>query len=1216
MAITETIATWVMEQFADRAFSSVIDKVKDFALSKLEKNAIKEIRQIFFGKYSNEPYYDNLDSYITLNQCIEVAVRLAGSINPKDQRLFSQFVSFHTRKFIEQYPRQKYLVNSIRDIFELIKQTAIIKVNLSSDFETRKLQVSIVQGTEEIKNNLENNSRMFGEKLEQLPLQIINTAQEVCRCDDNELQLFFDKVEYIKDNFQKKQKYNSAIQEYNACYQTVATQFQLKTSDGLKDLNCRLLCNIAICYANMGDFKHAKNSLQTALSISKNKTVRNTYSAIALQTRDSEMYEQAILFMKANFKENPDDVDSFLFVQIFKVLCDEKEFEDVIKEIISKRADISDISTLEKYFEFKALIERFCGDYEQAIKDFESALEYGYDSAVAKLNIASVYYSIATEDAGSTFRLNPKLKWDKLLICHNMLAELLNDLPNNDLKHLLLPEILKLYLNCCMLLQKNNVIFSQQDLVATVWSLDYDSIRSFILTTPDDVAKQNDYLIKLNESDAALWNIQQQIADCNYEEAETIAYAGLQRGLFPHPVLIYDILLQISLQQNDCKKYIKYRDEMIAEGAPSPSYQMMEACYTELSGQIQEAKSRIDVLVLSSRDFGDLENSVRFYRRNKFDADALKTIRLILEYKKSGVVHVLHADTYYRSIFEFTLNNDFGLCNEIVDSVDSDEVSEELLSQMQLDIAAYKNNLPRISSLNERLFALTKDSRYLLNSAFAKLNAGDYVSAETTLQRLSYLKLGQDERWHYNLLYSKIELLKASYDKAFEYAQLAHQDNIDRPKHPSHSYYLSIATRCGHIGEGLKDALLFKKENPVAVDYIKEIPSITTDDSGNKSLTQEFQNFLTEQQKATERWRHLYREGSLGIYQIVDFETGGDYANLVSQILSWEDGKIKTFCGDIRVLNTEVDLLKEVSSITVDVLSLVLLAYFDLLSLLDSYKSVYMGYSTFACIQECLIAYGTFSKIYKAIYDWINQAPNCIKCPDGPIVFDDKVKSIFSIHLLGSVNVAHQKGVPLLYGDLLESVVLRKMVTQFGRDISMVSINSLVNAMEDEIYSRRVRCQLMQHVSFLNFDAEDILYWIELKHEVSPAVIARFLTCSSDVDVISFAGVYYATLVRLKSINQVWARLFALELISNTEKVRKRVTYYEMTIESVLRGEVNKSLPYVQQHIRKYRAIIEYTEVITKFIRHLFSEDQEICERLNSICTYNALAPYLLSSLI
>ena len=56
----------------------------------------------------------------------------------------------------------------------------------------------------------------------------------------------------------------------------------------------------------------------------------------------------------------------------------------------------------------------------------------------------------------------------------------------------------------------------------------------------------------------------------------------------------------------------------------------------------------------------------------------------------------------------------------------------------------------------------------------------------------------------------------------------------------------------------------------------------------------------------------------------------------------------------------------------------------------------------------------------------------------------------------------------------------------------------------------------------INFDAEDILYWIELKHEVSPAVVARFLTCSSDVDVMSFARVYYATLVRLKKINQVW----------------------------------------------------------------------------------------------
>ena len=175
-----------------------------------------------------------------------------------------------------------------------------------------------------------------------------------------------------------------------------------------------------------------------------------------------------------------------------------------------------------------------------------------------------------------------------------------------------------------MLLQKNNVIFSQHDLVTTVWSLDYESIRSFILTTPYDVAKQNDYLIKLNESDAALCSIQQHIVDCNYEEAEAIAYVGLKRGLFPHPVLIYDILLQISLQQKDCKKYIKYRNEMIAEESISPSYQMMEACYMELSGQIQEAKNRIDELVLSSRDFGDLENAIRFYRRNKFDTDALK----------------------------------------------------------------------------------------------------------------------------------------------------------------------------------------------------------------------------------------------------------------------------------------------------------------------------------------------------------------------------------------------------------------------------------------------------------------------------------------------------------------------------------------------------------------------------------------------------------------
>lgn len=1216
MALAETIVTWVMDQLVDRTFSSAIEQIRELSFSNSEINSIEKIRQIFFQKYCNEPYYNDLDNYITQNKCIEVAVRFAGSAISKEQRSFSQFADYNCQKFLELYSRQKHHKNSIKGVFELIRQTAIIEVNLSSDLETRKLQVSLVQKTEEIKNDIESSYKRLDKKIEQLPLQIANISYEAYKCEDHELQPFFDKIEYIKENFQKNQKYNAAIQEYNSCYQTVATQFQFKTSDGLKNLNCRLLCNIAICYANMGYFESARKSLQTAIGISLNKTVRNTYCAIALQTMDSKMYEQAILFMKTNLKENPDDIESFLFFQIFSVLCDEKNFEHVIGEMNSKKSIIKEQSMFEKYFEFKALIERLCGDFEQAIHDFEIALEYGYDKAVAQFNIASVFYSIATKDNGSGFHLNLKIKWDKLLVCHTMLIKLLSNLPSNDLKYLLLPDILKLHLNCCMLLEKNNNVYLQQDLVTAVWDLDYDSIRSFILTTPNDVVKQNNYVAKLNESDSAVWNIHQKIDLCNYAEAEAIASSGLQRELFPHPVLIYDILLQISLNQSDCKKYIMYRDQMIAEGLISPSYQMMEACYAELSGQIEEAKSRIDTLLLSNRGFSNLENAIKFYRRNKFESDALKTIRLILEYKKSGIIYVSHADTYYRSIFEFVLNNDFELCNEIVEHIDIDEISEELLSQLQLDVASYKNDLPRISMLNKKLFDLTQDSRYLINSASAKLNMGDYVLAEEILQSLSYSKLDQDERWHYNLLYSKIELLKSSYEKAFEYAQLAHQDNLDRPKHPSHSYYLSVATRCGHLSEGLRDTLLFKKENPVVVDYIKEIPSIETDESGNKFLSQEFQDFLTEQQKAQEMRQRFYREGHLGIYQIANFETGADYANLVSQFFSSNGEKLKIFCGDLRILNSEVDLLKRTSSITVDALSLVLLAQFDLLNLLNPYKSIYVGYSTFTYIQECLVSYGISSKIYKAIYDWINQSPNCIKYPDGPIAFEDEVKSIFPIHLLGSVNVAHQKDIPLLYGDLLEAALFRKMGNQFGTAISLVSINSLVNAMEDTDQARRIRCQLMQYVSFINFSAEDILYWIDSNHEVSAAVIARFLTCSSNVDVMSFAGVYRATLIQLKNINPAWAKSFALELIINTEKLRKKVTYYELTIESVLRGKIDRTLPYVKEHVKKYRTIIEYTVVIIELIQQLFSEDQEICEKLKSIDSHHTLVLYSLSSRI
>ena len=198
----------------------------------------------------------------------------------------------------------------------------------------------------------------------------------------------------------------------------------------------------------------------------------------------------------------------------------------------------------------------------------------------------------------------------------------------------------------------------------------------------------------------------------------------------------------------------------------------------------------------------------------------------------------------------------------------------------------------------------------------------------------------------------------------------------------------------------------------------------------------------------------------------------------------------------------------------------------------------------------------------------------------------------------------------------MEAALFRKMGNQFGTAISLVSINSLVNAMEDTDQARQIRCQLMQYVSFINFSAEDILYWIDSNHEVSAAVIARFLTCSSNVDVMSFAGVYRATLIQLKNINPAWAKSFALELIINTEKLRKKVTYYELTIESVLRGKIDRTLPYVKEHVKKYRTIIEYTVVIIELIQQLFSEDQEICEKLKSIDSHHTLVLYSLSSRI
>lgn len=1197
MPISEFLTSWLGESMLNWSFDSARKKFSKISLDHSNFATAAEIKSSVLQKYGGYDFYNDFDRFITMNKCIEMAVSLSLSANPTNQRLLNHFVDYFSKMFLGEHSCKSYKISDIVEAFDFIKKFAITKANSQIDPELQKAQIPIFRETEAIKDSINMGTGFIAKKLDQLPAQVLTEISESQKCNSDELQPYYHRIEQIKRDYQKAQLFEEAARQYSALYSEIAIKFNGKHGSSLDELNCSLLCSNALCYSNIGNKELAKHYLKEAEATISNKQFRDTFANVALQGQAKEMYRRSIQFMEINLAENPDDLDSILLHGILTIFVDATAYTSVIEKLKGKLSDIEKAGKQEKYYEYTALIEQVCGNSEKAIEEFNKALNYGYNPTIAKLNIASAYYSMAVKDVHDELFVEYKLNWKYLNLCYSVLEDLLKNLPQNDLVRLILPEMLKLYLNVCMLLQRDNTIFADRLLVQEVFKLDYNSQCSFVLTTPNNIAEKSGYLEKLNEADRTLWDIHNNLLLNHEDIAEKLAWDGLTKKIFPKPVLIYDLLLQIALKRKDVSNYLKYRDSMIQQRLTTPSIYLMDAFCKELEGDVETAKAQIDNLIHQSFNFGELENAIRFYRRNQFIDEAIGVIRRILQYKLEDKIFIIHPELYYDSVFQFVFTSDFSLCREIVGSIKDHEISAEKLHQMKLQIASYMNDYYTAAQESLIIYEKTNGAKYLLYAALSNFDCGNFQAAEQLLGRLVYSTLNQDERWKYNYLYSKIALMKDSSTEAFEYAKKAHDDNLDRPKHPSHAYYMAIAIRSGHTEEGLSDTLSYQKDNPVAVNYVKAITS-EVDENGNATIPSEFIDYISRRQKTINQWKSLYKHGRLGIYQIFRPNNTGEYANGLYQLAASND-KIYTFCGNYQVLTNEIDVLKKTTSIVVDVLSLIILAHLDALFLLEPYNFIYLGYSSFSFLLENYVIVGSTMPEYKKVLDWIN-ANHVIKVPDGPILTDDKMKSIFPDQLWGTLNVATEKQLPLLYGDCVESVAL-KMKEFNTQMVNLVSINALARAIKDEDESRNIYCTLMQSLCFMNFEDLDILYWIEKYNSASYQTVERFLTCTSTADVMSFARVYEQALIKLKEKNMTWAREFAVEVVKNAVRLKKKSTYSTMVWGDSLSGKLDANLEFVKEHKERSLKIHFYISYIQQCIRNLFPGDTDLAAELDEL---------------
>ena len=64
--------------------------------------------------------------------------------------------------------------------------------------------------------------------------------------------------------------------------------------------------------------------------------------------------------------------------------------------------------------------------------------------------------------------------------------------------------------------------------------------------------------------------------------------------------------------------YWKYKDVALSSDVSDLPFSAFDACAYELSGDIAQAKVLFDNVATTSKDYSALENTIRFYKRNKF----------------------------------------------------------------------------------------------------------------------------------------------------------------------------------------------------------------------------------------------------------------------------------------------------------------------------------------------------------------------------------------------------------------------------------------------------------------------------------------------------------------------------------------------------------------------------------------------------------------------
>jgi tetratricopeptide (TPR) repeat protein len=1124
----------------------------------LDKQIEEKEREYLLNKYGDEPFYNHLDKYLSVNNVISLLISSVRGKTKVQTISKTDFISKNKKEFLHRNPEYKnntIMLDQVSFAFAEIFDHVFWGINFINPYtEIGKLQNDIHRSEAESQNRDERNFALIQDLTKQVE-EIRNTfapqngitdaaKQELGVCS-TEIDEFTKKIKDIETNYQCKNYFIEALSQYFELLQSITNTLRGQPQTQINILICTLNCNAALCQSNLGEVEKAFRSLSAVSTdvASTSKTYHFVYAAIIVQHNDSEKYAEAKEHIDRALEIDHEYHRAFILKQYLLALMEGVDSNTNIKELNNYFTSIlnkdNDRELIGDFYLYRGLIYRTYNDPFSAIHDFETAMEYGYDPVVAKFNLAAALYGQAISGLPKEVRVFfPVIHYPQMYRVIDTLKSIIIDVQVDTQAYCNVKEqVISLYVSACGLLGISHGLSPLKDFLYS--KLDYETKRGLILGSDEELNKEEISL--LDSRDQLFLCIRRHLDNDAYSECKNEIVKLITSESENLSPSIFHILLQVCLILKEPDEYWKYKDKAITNGVLGPPIDAMDACAYELEGKVIKAKSIFDDIASTSYDYHILENNLKFYARNHYNEECSKLFIRIHELWNNKSLYINDLDSFYRDAIKFFVNQQSPVAEEMLSEITPDLVSLECYHHMQ---ATFFSAINDIGGLYNSLVYIYSDKNNFQDGFNKVLCLRELFQYDDAIKvSLTMLEKVTEEKEKVKLfwLISDIFLLQDNSDESYKWAKKAHELTVQNPYEQSHQAFFARALRCGHQ-EGLSTVLDYKNEHPVVVNWF-EVFSISALEKDPLAIISEqvkerfpdMENYV-DQEKTVSK---MYREGNLPINLILE-HYHGEWWRLFQFA---ETNKLNLSLGDREMLETEQKCIS--NELVIDAQTLIVMSYYGCLPALEKIQCVYITYGSVSTLQYCFLAWGY--PYITELMNWLYLAPNIIYEPDGFVDEKGILIKAFSRDFVASCNVALKKEIPFLFCDCVARKYQSVALVSISEKIEFISIPALCYYAEKDQPNQlnQMLYNLLKGCSFISFTADTIFYQIQKNnYQQIKEVMQPFLICKSTYDMNSFASVYLQAIFRLQKEYPDAAIELSEIILSDTTRIWKRGTYY------------------------------------------------------------------------